>query len=81
LNYFTEEQICSSVILDTIEENIMKVTWDENTCSHAGKCVQGSPTVFKVEDGKFVIDQSGASEDEIRNTVSQCPSGALTIED
>lgn len=59
----------------------MKVKWDEGTCIHAGKCVEGLPTVFKVEDGKFVIDQSGASEAAIRETVGQCPSGALTIED
>ena len=59
----------------------MKVTWDENTCIHAGKCVEGSPNVFKVVDGNFVIDESGASEDEIRATVAQCPSGALKIED
>ena len=39
----------------------MKVTWDENTCSHAGKCVQGSPEVFKVVDGNFVINESAAS--------------------
>lgn len=58
----------------------MKVTWDENTCIHAGKCVQGSPNVFKVEDGQFVIDESGAPEDEIRATVASCPSGALKIE-
>jgi uncharacterized Fe-S cluster protein YjdI len=43
--------------------------------------VQGSPSVFKVEDGKFVIDETGAPEEEIRNTVSQCPSGALTIDE
>lgn len=59
----------------------MKVTWDESTCIHAGKCVAGSPNVFKIEDGNFVIDESGASDDEIRATVAQCPSGALKIED
>ena len=59
----------------------MQVNWDENTCIHAGKCVEGLPTVFKVEDGKFVIDQSGASEEAIRETVAKCPSGALTIDD
>lgn len=57
----------------------MEVRWDEGTCIHAGKCVESLPTVFKVEDGKFVIDQSGASEEAIRDTVKMCPSGALTI--
>ena len=59
----------------------MKVTWDESTCIHAGKCVEGSPNVFKIVDGAFVIDESGAPESEIRATVAQCPSGALKIED
>lgn len=59
----------------------MKVTWDENTCIHAGKCVEGSPEVFKVEDGTLKIYQTAAPEDEIRATVSQCPSGALKIEE
>ena len=59
----------------------MKVNWDENVCIHAGKCVEGLPSVFKVVDGKFVIDQDGADEGAIREQVSQCPSGALTVEE
>mgnify|MGYP003152010481 FL=1 len=59
----------------------MKVTWDESTCIHAGKCVEGSPNVFKIVDGAFVIDESGAPEEEIRATAAQCPSGAIKIED
>ena len=43
----------------------MKVSWDESVCIHAGKCVQGAPEVFKVEDGKFVIDTSASTEDKI----------------
>lgn len=53
------------------------VTWDENVCSHAGKCVQGLPKVFKVEDGKFVIDENAASQEAIKYVVAMCPSGAL----
>ena len=59
----------------------MQVKWDENTCIHAGNCVKDLPSVFKIVDGKFVIDESGASEEAIRNQVSECPSGALTIEE
>ena len=59
----------------------MKVTWDESTCIHAGKCVEGSPNVFKIVDGAFVIDESGAPEAEIRATAAQCPSGAIKVED
>lgn len=58
----------------------MEVKWDENTCSHSGVCVNSLPNVFKVEDGKFVIDSSAASEAEILETVAKCPSGALTVQ-
>ena len=58
----------------------MKVTWDESVCIHAGKCVGGAPEVFKIEDGKFVIDTSAASEDKITDVEAECPSGALKIE-
>lgn len=59
----------------------MKVQWDEKTCIHAGECVKGLPQVFKIEDGKFVIDSSAAPEAEVRAVVGKCPSGALTIAD
>jgi uncharacterized Fe-S cluster protein YjdI len=57
----------------------MKVTYNANVCIHAGNCVQSLPAVFKVVDGQFVIDQQGASEAAIRQTVAACPSGALQI--
>ena len=58
----------------------MKVKWDDKTCIHAGECVKNLPKVFKVENEKFVIDETGASEDEIKKVVSLCPSGALKTE-
>ena len=57
----------------------MKVTWDEKTCIHAAKCVENLPSVFKVQDGKFVIIQDGAAAAEIRRVVGMCPSGALSV--
>ena len=59
----------------------MKVTYDGETCTHAGECVKGAPNVFKVVDGQFVIDTSADSEENIRNTVGNCPSGALKIQE
>ena len=47
----------------------MKVTYDAKICI----------TVFKVVGGQFVIDQQGASEAAIHQTVAACPSGALQI--
>ena len=59
----------------------MKAKWDDKICIHAGECVKNLPSVFKVVDEKFVIDESGASEDEVKHVVELCPSGALKIED
>ena len=59
----------------------MKAKWDDKICIHAGECIKNLPNVFKVVDEKFVIDESGASEDEVKRVVGLCPSGALKIED
>ena len=59
----------------------MKVKWDDKICIHAGECVKNLPSVFKVVDEKFVIDESGASEDEVKHVVGLCPSGALKVKD
>lgn len=57
----------------------MKITYDEKVCIHSGKCVKSLPSVFQVRDSEFVITQDGASEEEIRKTVNECPSKALNI--
>ncbi len=58
----------------------MKVSWDENTCIHSGKCVKNLPSVFSVQNGKFVIVEDGAPEEQVRRVVGECPSKALKIE-
>ena len=58
----------------------MKVSWDENTCIHSGKCVKNLPSVFSVQNGKFVIVEDGAPEEQVRRVVDECPSKALKIE-
>jgi uncharacterized Fe-S cluster protein YjdI len=64
-----------------VEETIMalEVTWDSKVCIHSGNCVKTLPQVFKVENGKFVIEPSAASEGELRAAVAKCPSHALKI--
>lgn len=57
----------------------VEVTWDSKVCIHSGNCVKTLPQVFKVEGGKFVIDPSAASDDQVRATVAACPSHALKI--
>ena len=59
----------------------MKVAWEEDVCTHSANCVKKLPQVFKVEGGKFVINPSAASEDDVRAVVAQCPSGALSVQD
>jgi uncharacterized Fe-S cluster protein YjdI len=38
----------------------LEVTWDSKVCIHSGNCVKTLPQVFKVENGKFVIEPSAA---------------------
>jgi uncharacterized Fe-S cluster protein YjdI len=57
----------------------MKVSYDAGVCIHAANCVKTLPAVFKVVGARLVIDQDGASEAAIRETVAACPSGALRL--
>ncbi|MGA7869836.1 MAG: (4Fe-4S)-binding protein [Candidatus Binatus sp.] len=57
----------------------LQVIWDSKICIHSGNCVKTLPQVFKIENGKFVIDPGAASEAEVRTTVAACPSKALRI--
>ena len=59
----------------------MKVTYDKDICTHSANCVKTLPSVFQVNDGKFVIIQDGAPEAQIMETVAACPSKALQIEE
>lgn len=58
----------------------MKVSYDKEICTHSANCVNTLPSVFQVQDGRFVIVQDGAPEDQIRKVVEACPSKALRIE-
>lgn len=57
---------------------MLKVNWDESTCQHKGVCINTLPSVFKIENGSFVVDSSGADDQQIKDTCDACPSGALT---
>jgi uncharacterized Fe-S cluster protein YjdI len=56
------------------------VVWKPDLCQHSGICISGLPTVFKPKARPW-IDIEGATEEEIRTQVQQCPSGALGIEE
>ena len=59
----------------------LQVTWDKDVCIHSGNCVKTLPEVFKVEQGKFVIDPSAADDAKVRAAVAACPSKAFKILD
>ena len=54
------------------------VTFDLARCIHAGRCVQGLPSVFDI-DAKPWVQPDNAGAGEVRKVVAQCPSGALAI--
>lgn len=60
------------------ENSEITVFWDSDKCYHARKCVTGCPGVFDFM-RKPWIDLSRGSNADIWQTVSLCPSGALTI--
>lgn len=61
------------------ENEEIKVTWDMKRCIHAKECVHGLPGVFD-PDQKPWIQPDNASSEDIRNTISKCPTGALHYE-
>ena len=56
------------------------VRYDEKVCIHAGKCVRSLPQVFDVNKNPW-INVNGADVEAIKQTVAQCPSGALSYEE
>lgn len=59
----------------------LEVTWDSKVCIHSGNCVKNLPQVFRVEDGKFVIEPANADDERVRSIVKACPSKALRIKE
>jgi len=68
------------VVMQEYSNDKITVRYDENVCIHAGKCVQGLPQVFNVNQNPW-INVSGADVEAIKRTIKQCPSGALTLEE
>jgi uncharacterized Fe-S cluster protein YjdI len=59
----------------------LAVNWDSNVCIHSANCVKTLPQVFKIENGKFVIDTAAADDAKVRAVVAACPSKALTLKE
>ena len=60
------------------ENDTISVFWDSDKCRHAKECVNGSPDTFDIQ-RKPWINIDIAPMAEIWQTVSKCPSGALSI--
>ena len=54
------------------------ISYDGDVCTHSGNCVKGLPAVFDGEKNPW-INPDGASIDEVKNAIRNCPSGALTM--
>jgi len=54
------------------------VVWQSSKCSHSANCVKNLSKVFKPKEQPWV-QMENASTKEIIETVSKCPSGALSI--
>ncbi len=59
------------------EKEDLSVFWDSDKCFHSRKCVTGCPEVFNFQRRPW-IDLSRGEMAAIWQTVSACPSGALT---
>jgi len=53
------------------------IVWKNALCQHAAECVKNNPDVFKPREKPWITPE-GASTEAIIQTVSKCPSGALT---
>ena len=68
------------------EESAMKIRADRQRCIGAGMCVLTAGGVFDqdVEDGRVLLlheRPAAGSEAAVRQAVSVCPSGALSLHD
>lgn len=54
------------------------VEWRPEKCVHCQACINGLPAVFNMEARPWV-NMNGATIEEIKRQVAECPDGALTI--
>ena len=54
------------------------IEWHQGICQHSGHCVRALPRVFNPRRQPW-IQAEEANADDLREAVSQCPSGALRV--
>lgn len=57
----------------------INIIWKPELCIHAGVCVKMLPKVYHPKDKPWIIADNATTE-ELKNQISQCPSGALSYE-
>ncbi|MDQ6930707.1 MAG: CDGSH iron-sulfur domain-containing protein [Candidatus Eremiobacteraeota bacterium] len=62
---------------DYVRADGLTIHDNRGTCCHSGNCTDKLPSVFRTNKEPFV-DPEGASQQQIIDIVSQCPSGALS---
>ena len=65
--------------MDTHEYNTGEITilWKPKTCIHAVVCVKMLPNVYNPKDRPW-IKAENATDEELKNQIEKCPSGALS---
>lgn len=56
------------------------IHWDSAKCIHSGNCVRNLSQVFRPREQPWIQPENATSA-EIREAVSKCPSGAISIKD
>jgi uncharacterized Fe-S cluster protein YjdI len=54
------------------------VVWQSHMCTHSGNCVKNLKPVFNPGQSPWIQMDKGTTQ-EIKETVSKCPSGALSL--
>ncbi len=56
---------------------------DRDLCMGSGQCTIYAPRTFAQDESTiaYVLDPDGGSEEEVRDAISACPTGALSIAD
>lgn len=67
-----EKEITKEYVRDELT-----VVWKSGSCIHSEKCFKGLSSVFNPNNRPWV-SLNGASIEQIKNQVDQCPSGALS---
>lgn len=65
--------------METHEYNAGEITiiWKPKVCIHAAVCVKMLPKVYNPKDRPWIKPENATTE-ELKNQISNCPSGALS---